>query len=304
MHELNILLDREIMPYHLPFLYGRHKDKFTSENINLNLETPETIYPELSPLVEADYHFALTTPLRLVHDFLQDIPVVGLARILTTQAGFIYNTEELETPADIRADNQVATYNLSEEVASALLERLQAESGANVTPELKPAAEETTELLNRLRENKLQLLGPANILPEGIIMQAKDIPGDFWFFNDFNLPKNGQLILVAPREFTNSSPNLIRNFVGALHDIIEEIEANPESAGDFYRANYTRPEQEKFLTLLLNSSINCLTTSFSQEHEIYTAWGEFLTENSSASGYLNFDQLLDERFIPLDTLEF
>ena len=55
---------------------------------------------------------------------------------------------------------------------------------------------------------------------------------------------------------------------------------------------------------LLFTSFSELTTNFSQDFQTYTAWGDFLTEHGEVGGFVDVDRLIDERFIPLDSMAF
>ncbi len=122
------------------------------------------------------------------------------------------------------------------------------------------------------------------------------------FFDNYDIPRTGELILVAHRSLIEKQPGVVTNLIELIHKKTGELSNNPEKAREISKDFI--PSQNLYPELLYNSSISSLRQDFSQNVSIYSDWSKVLSEVEKSSDYINLDRLVDERFLPLDFSNF
>lgn len=302
MTDFTLQLEGPLKPHHIPFVYARHHNRFEDKGINLNWHPPENYNGDLEGLVDGDCDLALTRPLPLVNGFLTGQDIVGIARFFHTDSGAMYRTDSsVEEPSDLSGVHTVLCNGLTPELAELLLEVMAGEDGK--TDELN-IIEADRDPVKMLYEDTCDLIISAGVNPEGVQMEQADFEVDFWFYDDYDVPANGDYVLATSKQLADESPNELKDLVHVLHDTVKEIQEDPDEARDLIESDYDEILDQPGMNALLFTSFSELTANFSQDFQTYTAWGDFLTEHTDHGGFVDVDRLIDERFIPLDSVTF
>lgn len=293
-----LLLEGELLPHHLPFLL------IDGDERELEWTTTEANDGSLDELAQGDVDYAVTHPLNLIANVLAGEAIVGIARFFHTDCGIIHRKEsDLETPADLNGDHEVGYHHISQEVTEAILNRA-VKKDRGERPERWNLRNIPKTPLEALDNNEVDIILPGWIVPDGLQMQLGGINGDFWYFNDFNIPANGDLILVTSRERVEDDPNGILNFVHGVHQNLMEIKANSDRAMKKYSEERPELADDPVTEALLQSTIDGFTDIFSQDYSTYSSWSTFFNEETGVEGLVDIDQLIDERFLPVDAMSF
>ncbi len=294
MSSPKILLDREILPHHLPLLA-------VEKTGALEVVEPETPFPSLTPLYEGQVQFALTHPAALVKDFLAGNSIVGIACYLKSRGGFLCRSNSVAQPKNLSEELKIDGRNLGDRLTNTLLNKLRRhEKLETLNFSIDTLHSKTVESLKNLKQGKLDVFGPATIMPEGLLLQSRNWEGDFIFFDNYNLPEIGQLILVANRQYSDSNPNQSRDFVHSVHKKMGLLQNDHERARELYESGVGEENSE----ILLNSSLSSLCSDLSQDHQLYENWADIIASATDSENYVNLDRLLDERFLPMDALGY
>lgn len=304
MDVLNVLVESVILPHHLPFLWGQNEGVFQDHGFSVELRIPSEANGDLTDLEEGDVSFAVSATLSLIHEFLQGKSVVGVARFFESDSGVIYRTDaEIESPSDLDESHRAVANHIPASFASLLLEELIRNEGGSGTQSYPEIQQSTgSDPVSSFFGSGFELLVPGDIDPDGIRLRQQGLDVDAWFFEDFDFPPSGDRILVTSRRLVEEQPNLVRDFVGALHESLLSVVENTDRAVDLYRRTYPERFEERGITALLETSLPKLTAVFSQDVENYSAWGELLSQSERLGGFMDIDRMVDERFLPLDAL--
>jgi|GEM_PF-5657053 len=289
-----IMLERELFPHHLPLLAAEKTG-------DLEIIEPESCFPSLTPLHEGRVQFALTHPAVLVKDFIAGKSVAGVAFYLQSRGGFLCRSTDMTHPENLSNKLNIGGWNLEDKVVSALLNNLRQQKKLEpLNFSVTPLNSNSGESLKKLHQGELDIIGPATIIPEGLCLQTRGWKGDFIFFDNYNLPEIGQLILVASRDYSDNNPNQARDLVHAVHKEIGVLQNNHDKARKLYESRASRETSE----ILLNSSLSALRSDLSQDHQLYENWANLIADATGSKDYVNLDLLLDERFLPIDALGY
>jgi len=292
-----ILLEGELLPHHLPLLLTNETDQ------ELEWMTPDSQNRSLDPLVEGKVNYAVARPMNLVSEVLGASSIKGIARFFHTDCGIIYrNDADLSSPRDL-SDHTVGYRQISEQNVGPLLNRAIRKDGGD--PEenwaLEPVPEQPLEALD---EGKIDVLLPGWIVPDGIRMQLRGITGDFWHFSNYDIPANGDLILITSRDHVEANPNGILNFVHSVHQSLKETRSDSDRALEYYKNQRPDIADNPETTALVQATIDGFTDVFSQDYATYSGWSTFFNEETEVEGLVDIDQLIDERFLPVDAMSF
>lgn len=292
-----ILLEGNLLPHHLPLLLMDEAEQ------KMEWITPVSQDGSLDPLVEGNVNYAVARPMNLVSEVLNASSIKGIARFFHTDCGIIYRTDsDLDSPSDLK-NHTVGYRQISEQNVVPLLNRAIRKDGGE--PEnnwsLEAVPEKPFEALN---EGKIDLLLPGWIVPDGIRMQLRGINGDFWHFSDYDIPANGDLILITTQDHVEANPNKILNFVHSVHQSLKEIRLNSDQALKYYKKQRPDIADNPETTALVQTTIDGFTDVFSQDYATYSSWSTFFNEETDVEGLVDIDQLIDERFLPVDAMSF
>lgn len=302
MDTLRLLLEGPLKPHHIPFLYADHHDRFQDRGLNLQWEAPTRYDGTLSGVLEDDFDLVLTRPLPLVNSFLKGDDVVGIARFFHTDSGVLFRTDSsVDDPSDLTGVHSILCNGLSSDLARLLLEVM---SDGECESEELNLIQADRDPVGMLYDDAADVLISAGVNPEGVQMEQADFEVDFWFYDDYDIPANGDFVLATSRELADGSPNELKDFVHVLHQSVKDVEEDPDSAREILEKNFDTMLEQPGINALLYTSLSELTSNFSQDFQTYTAWGDFLTEHTESGGFVDVDRLIDERFIPLDSVTF
>ncbi|MFB6344899.1 MAG: ABC transporter substrate-binding protein [bacterium] len=302
MKTLTLQLEGALKPHHVPFLYADHHDRFQKKGITLEWQTPTSFSGDLTSLVDGDCDLAVTRPLALVNNFLTGDDIVGIARFFHSDSGVLFRTDSsVDDPSDLSGVHTVLCNGMSPDRARLLLD-VMTESECEV--EELNVIEADRDPVKMLYDDACDALISAGVNPEGVQMEQADFEVDFWFFDDYDIPANGDFALATSQQCANDSPNELKDFVHVLHQSVKEIEEDPDAGREVIEDNYEEMLEQPGINTLLFTSLSELTSNFSQDFQTYTAWGDFLTEHTDSGGFVDVDRLIDERFIPLDSVTF
>lgn len=301
MTDLTITLEGSLKPHHAPLLFAEEGGLFEGRDLQVDWEVPDPGKTSLASMVDGDSEVSITRPLNLVSEFLKGNDVVGIARYFHTDSGVLYRTDSnLGKPADL-GDASVLCSDIDPEQAETVLSFM---ADGEVTGDELTLEVPDRDPIEVFYEGDHEALVTAGVNPEGVQMEDADFEVDFWFYDDHDVPANGDLVVATSPEIADGQPKLMQNFVHALHDSVNVLDNDADRGRNLITENY-----EECLSIpggepLLYTSFSELTTNFSQDFQTYTAWGDFLTEHGEVGGFVDVDRLIDERFIPLDSMAF
>lgn len=301
MDTATVLLEGPLLPHHLPFLVADEHELFDDQEVDL--VTPEDLSGNLSPLTEGEVDYALSHPLNLVAECLKGKDMLGIARYFHTDSGIAYlSGSGLESPADLSSDHVIGHQNIEPELARPLLNRMVKKDGG------EPPEDYEFEIIRRdpvaaMKAGDVDALIPAWIVPNGVRMQIEGVGGDFWHFDEYDVPANGDLTLLTSRDNAESNPNQILNFVHGVHKGLMKTRNNTEEALELYE-EANGEDADPVTKALLQTSSDGFTEVFSQDYATFSAWGQFLQEEGDFEGIVDINRLIDERFLPVDAMSF
>lgn len=302
MESLTLQLEGPLKPHHIPFLYAEHKGRFDEKGISLDWKSPADYSGDLSNIVEGDCDLAITRPLPLVNSFLTGEEIVGIARYFHTDSGVLFRTDSsIESPSDLSGVHTILCNGITPDHARLLLDVM---ADSEIDPGELNVIEADEDPVKMLYNDACDVLVSAGVNPEGIQMEQADFEVDFWFYDDYDVPANGDFVLATSREMADDSPNEMKDFVHVLHQTVKDIAEDPDDARNLIESDYAEILEQPGINALLFTSFSELTANFSQDFQTYTAWGDFLTEHTDSGGFVDVDRLIDERFIPLDSVTF
>ncbi|MGM0381669.1 MAG: ABC transporter substrate-binding protein [bacterium] len=303
METTGLLLERNIAPYHLPFLIGDKIGLTEQYDINLEVVEPSAPFTGVDKLYKDEVQFMLTQPLFLLNEFLRGGKLTAISQLMATQSGILFNKDAgLEEPADIKQAERIMYRGIDEELARKLI--------LDLSDEIEPEDLSGPEFvrctgtgIDEILNGETDVLLPADIVPEGVALQQEGAAVDFWFFTHFDLPENGRLILTVADKTIDLAPNQIQTVVSFLHEATKYVKDNIRESQDIFRENYPDLLNNPGMESVLQSGPGNLTLTFSQDFNLYTTWGEWFEENTTIEGFVDLDRLIDERFIPIDGLD-
>jgi len=301
MSTVRVLLERPLRPHHLPLLAGDGEGPFEKREMTLELREPDGDDPGLDPLYEGRVDYALTTPMKLVFDYLSGETPVGLARMFHSGSGVLYRDREgLTQPADLGNEHTVAVQGLGLEEAGLLLNVMAGrDASSDEAPRRVPAS--STPAADLLEE-RVDALITASLNLEGVQLQQSAGEVDFWFLDDHGLPAGNDVLLASVRERTDARPREVQGVVHALHEALLFVRDHTDRARQIYREHPAGREEIPHGDSLLLTAPSELTANFSQDFQNYIEWGEFWQEEAQMEGFLDVDRLIDERFLPLEAM--
>jgi putative hydroxymethylpyrimidine transport system substrate-binding protein len=302
MTQATVLLEGPVFPHHLPFLVAREEELFEDQTIEI--ETPEELDGDLSPLTGGDVEYALSHPLNLVAECLSGKDMLGIARYFHTDSGVAYRPGAgLESPSDLADDNTIGHLNVGSELAEPIIRQMIKKDGGD------PPASFDFEVIRRdpvaaMKAGDVDVLIPAWIVPNGVRMQIEGVEAEFWHFDEFDIPANGDLSLLTSRENAEANPNKILNFVHGLHKGLKKTKQDSEKALEIYEDHCPDRAGDPATKALLQTSIDGFTEVFSQDYATFSSWSEYLQDEGDFEGLIDLNRLVDERFLPVDAMSF
>jgi hypothetical protein len=273
-------------------------------DLNVTVQAPDSETHGLDELFDGEADLIVTRPLSLVNEFLTGTDVVGIARFFHTNSGVMYRTDRnLDHPGDLGPDSSVLCAGMNPDTAKSILGAMAENRGQPL--ESEPSFESATaDPVTPFYEGEHDIVLTAGVNPEGVQMEQADFEVDFWFYDEFDVPADGDLIVATSQELADGEPNQLQNFVHSLHDAVTLLENEADRGRTILRERYPDCLDIPGGEALLHTSLSELTSNFSQDFQTYTAWGDFLTEHAEVGGFVDVDRLIDERFIPLDSVAF
>lgn len=306
MTDLRIALEGPLKPHHAPLLLARDAGIFKGRDLSVSWIESDRTNNSLRVLLDGDSQLALTRPLNLVSEFLTGTEIIGIARYFHTDSGVMYRTvPEVEKPCDLTEENSILLSCITQNEAEIILEFM-AERDGHDSISLKSSQFDRPEAapLETFYRGNHDIFITAGVIPEGVQMEQADFEVDFWFYDEYSIPANGDLVIATTRELANNSPNKIKDFVHSLHDGVNVLRNDADRGRELIRNNFEGILSQPGGRALLYTSFSELTTNFSQDFQTYTDWGEFLDEHGDVGGFVDVDRLIDERFIPLDSVPY
>lgn len=306
MTELQICLEGTLKPHHAPLLFASEAGLFEGRDLSVDWTSPEQKARSLDSLIDGNADVAVTRPLNLVSEFLQGTEVVGIARFFHTNSGVMYrNDREYEKLTELPDEANILCSDIIPSQARTLLSAM-SQNGGGPDDAIGDFVfdEPDGDPIETFYEGNHDAFITAGVNPEGVQMEQANFEVDFWFYDEYDVPANGDLVLATTPEQADEQPNLMKDFVHSLHDAVNVLDNDADRGRSLIEDNY-----EEILNIpggqaLLFTSFSELTTNFSQDFQNYTAWGDFMTEQGEVGGFVDVDRLLDERFIPLDSMTF
>jgi len=298
-----VILEGPIYPHHLPFILAQELDLVGSDEINLTATEEST--ESLDLLLDGKGEFALAHPLSLVSHFLDGHEVLGIARFFHTDGGLLYRPQDgLQVPSDISPGHKIASRIPEELITRSILNRAIEHSHGETLPENVEIEPLENDPINAIRDGQYDVIVQSWIVPDGVRLQIENIDGDFWYFDDYGIPSDGDIALVTTKKYAQAQPNEILNFVHGIHNGLMEARKNSDRALSIYEDWHPNPGGQSVNRALLQTSLDGFTEIFSQDYATYSSWGTFLDEEADYGGFVDLDRLIDERFLPVDAMSF
>jgi ABC-type nitrate/sulfonate/bicarbonate transport system substrate-binding protein len=304
MTDLTITLEGSLKPHHAPLLFAQRAGIFDGRDLDVSFEEPNSRSSEFDELLEGDADVTITRPLSLVNEFLQGTEVVGIARFFHTNSGVMYRTDrDLNHPGNLGKDSDVLCSGMRPETAFSILTAMAEKDRSSSNTEISLESTDDDPVVT-FYEGEHDILLTAGVNPEGVQMEQSNFEVDFWFYDEYDVPANGDLVLATSRELADGEPKQLQDLVHSLHDAVSLLEKETDRGRKIIREHYDRCLDIPGGEALLHTSLSELTSNFSQDFQTYTAWGNFLTKHGETGGFVDVDRLIDERFIPLDSMAF
>lgn len=301
MTDLTITLEGTLKPHHAPLFFALEGGLFEGRDLSVDWQVTDPGKTSLTAMLDGDSEVAITRPLNLVSEFLRGNDVVGIVRFFHTDSGVLFRSDSnLESPSDL-AEAPILCSDVGPELARTVLSVMADGEVSGEEFSLDVPAKDPVEVFY---EGDHEALITAGVNPEGVQMEDVDFDVDFWFYDDHDIPANGDLVVATTSEIADGQPKLMQNFVHSLHDSVNVLDNDADRGRDLIREEYEECLEVPGGEPLLFTSFSELTTNFSQDFQTYTAWGDFLTEHGEIGGFVDVDRLIDERFIPLDSMTF
>jgi ABC-type nitrate/sulfonate/bicarbonate transport system substrate-binding protein len=305
MTQLNISLEGPLKPHHAPLLFAREGGIFDGRDLDVSWTVPSPDERSIDRLREDECDIAITRPLNLVHEFLTGEEVVGIARFLHTNSGIMYRENaDFDQLSDLPEDAEFLCSDVLTDHAELLVNVMSQSKSADLPIDSFSFNQPDSDPIEQFYEGNHHALITAGVNPEGVQMEQADFHVDFWFYDDFNIPANGDLVVTTTQEMADGEPNQMQDFVHSLNDAVNVLEQDADRGRNVIKENYASILDQPGAETLLYTSFSELTSNFSQDFQTYTAWGEFFTEHGDVGGFVDVDRLIDERFIPLDSMAF
>ncbi len=304
MTDLTITLEGSLKPHHVPLLFAQEAGMFEGCDLQVSFNEPNSRTSQLDEFFQNEADLAITRPLSLVNKFLQGTEVLGIARFFNTNSGVMYRKDgDLEQPGDLQANTNILCSGINPDAASQILSAMAQNQGSPIDTELslQPTSKDPVVTFY---EGEYDILLTAGVNPEGVQMEHADFSVDFWFYDEYEVPANGDLVLATSKDLADNEPGKLQDFVHTLHNAVSLLEKETDRGRKIIRKQYKDSLDIPGGEALLHTSLSELTSNFSQDFQNYTAWGDFLTEHGEVGGFVDVDRLIDERFIPLDSVAF
>ncbi|MFP4687322.1 MAG: ABC transporter substrate-binding protein [bacterium] len=304
MKKIKLLLERKITPHHLPFIWAREKELFKKNEIELELIEPVAPFFGLDRLVEEKTDMALSWPLFVLDRYFKKKNITSLARLSISETGFFYRqTDDLQDISDINSKHRISYRGGSKQLAKTLLKSAVERAGGATDLKFNLASDSGSGL-EKLINGEVDLLFPGDLSFDGVLLNIAATDVGCHFFTDANLPGNGELILCCTNKLVEDFPNVIQKIISVLHTSTNEVKENSTVARELFLEKYPDHYSKQKLEMLWQSETAALTGDFPQSFNLYTRWGEWIERKMNRDVYLDLDNLIDERFLPFDLLEF
>lgn len=307
MTDLTLCLEGPLKPHHAPILFASASGIFEGRDLDVDWIEPSPDETGLNRLIQGDCDLAITRPLNLVSEFLTGTDIVGIASFFHTNSGVMFNTdnEDLTNPEDLaEIGAEVLCSDITPGRAGVLLQTMISESSTDADADDINFVIPENDPIETFYGNDHQAFITAGVNPEGVQMEQADFEVDFWFYDDYDIPANGDLIVATRQEVADSEPNEMQDFIHSLNDSVKVIEEDADRGRSVIQDQFSDILELPGAEALMYTSLTELTSNFSQDFQTYTAWGDFLTEHGDVGGFVDVDRLIDERFIPLDSVAF
>lgn len=306
MNELTICLEGPLKPHHVPILFAKNGGLFEGRNLEIDWCTPDSESLSLNCLLNGNSDIAVTRPLNLVSHFLKGDDIIGIGSFFHTNSGIMYcRNRGFEKISEIPDDSDIVCSDITTDEARLLFQHMVNQKN-NETTDVKDINfhQPDNDPIETFFSGEYDVFITAGVNPEGVQMEQSDYEVDFWFYDEYDVPSNGDLVFVTSQNLANDEPKMVQDFIHSLHDSVKVLEENADRGRTLIKDDYPELLDIPGGQALLHTSLSELTSNFSQDFQTYTAWGDFLTEQGNYEGFIDVDRLIDERFIPLDSMTF
>jgi NitT/TauT family transport system substrate-binding protein len=242
--EVNFRLDWTLYGVHAPFFLAQERGYFAKEGLKVNILEGQGSATVMQLVAQGRDQLGLIDYSTQLYGVEQGLPIVAVARVVSDMLGVISPSEApIKTPQELVG--KIVAYAPSESsgiALNALLAKVGVD-GKKISV-LNPATGAKNALFLQKRVDAI----PGNVNVQPAQLEAQGATVTYFKLSDFGLSMMAQGI-TANKAYLEKNPNVVRGFVKASLQALEDTRKDPKAAVDALIKAH--PQQAKDAELLL-----------------------------------------------------
>ncbi|MFK2825320.1 ABC transporter substrate-binding protein [Bacillus sp. B190/17] len=278
MKGLRFGLEWYLNPNHLPFLVGIDKGWFAEVNLEVEMIEPAEHFDAMDEIYKGRMELAVTEPLHLVQDRLQNHDVIGFSRYLQSDSGVMFlKNKGITRPRDMIGKRLTYPSAPGPTGLAFIKSLIEADGGQCDVHDLIPVNKgfyHTDALIN----DEADIAFSVQQHHELIEAQERGYEPGFFSLKEWGLPAGGNLILITSREVLSKQYQEINRFTGVLKRSNEFIGNHPEEAKEIYYQFKKKDPNDTVEAAIMDAALHCFTADFSMSLDYFDHLQKWLKE--------------------------
>ncbi|KAB7707077.1 ABC transporter substrate-binding protein [Bacillus aerolatus] len=290
MESLKFGLEWYLNPNHLPFLVGIDKGWFAEVHLDVEMIEPEAHFDAIDEIYKGNMDLAVTEPLHLVQDRLQNHDVVGFSRYLQSDSGVMFLKDKgITRPRDMIGKRLTYPSAPGPTGLAFIKSLIEADGGHCDVNDLIPINKgfyHTDALIN----DEADIAFSVQQHHELIEARERGYEPGFFSLKEWGLPAGGNLILVTSREVFSKRHEEIGRFLEVLKRSNEFIRNNREEAKEIYYQFTKKDPMNAIEAAIVNATLNYFTEDFSMPLDYFDHLQKWLKQSELTDSLLEPDE--------------
>lgn len=279
MEKFKFGLEWFLNPNHLPFMVGIENGWFAEQDLDVEMAEPEEHFDALDEIDAGDMVLAVTEPLHLVQDRLNNKDVIGISRYLQSDSGVMFlKNRGIERPRDM-IGKRVTYPSAPGPTGLAFIKSLvEADGGECEVADFMPVNNgfyHTDALFDDLADVAF------SVQQHHEVIEARQRGSDPGFFSlkDWGLPAGGSLILITSQRLIQKRSLEISRFLGVLKRSTEFIQKNPGAAKEIYYRFTGKDPKNPIEAAIMDATLKSFTVNFSMSSSYFDYLQKWLKDS-------------------------
>jgi putative hydroxymethylpyrimidine transport system substrate-binding protein len=294
MRPLRLALEWFQNPDHVPFFLAQREGWLKEAGLALELIEPREHFDAARALASGEVDVAITEPIHLVQDRLQDIPIVGFTRFLHTNGGVMtLDGLGVERPRDM-AGKRVQYPGAPGPGGLAIVRTMIEADGG-------PADAPLTPVNHSFYHTDALATGLADVATlvfynfEVVEAQHRGLKPRLFALKDWGVPDFCQLILTAHERTLTDDEATLRALIRALRRGVDLIHQEPERARAVYSEATGSDPDDALTRAIFDATTRCFTHDFTMSADYYAGLSDWLQRTGQADRGVSPEQCWTNR---------